>query len=243
MKKVVSSIVIFQIVMMAICGMSIAEGSQDTEIRFCNIPWGTSFTDAVEAVPQFELYSFSGEAYKTYSVDDVVVGDYNGIQFEESGINIIGHAWECEAAVAGYTTSDIQMFFAFDVIDGKLTYKEDDSSLYAARYEFETMNPASMESDLIGKLSSLYGAPDESQSGIDWNGAPITYTYWYGANNTMVVLKVITQPENSEYAHTVQINYAWRDGDVLLAAASDAKVAEKKSNEQSIYGNGDTSGL
>lgn len=214
------------------------------EIMFRGIPWGTSFTEVSnELFPEVGFKGIHGDSFKTYSVDDVILKDYAGIDFEEGGINLIANSKYGEMQVAGYTTKDVKAYFAFNVVDGVLSEAEDDTSLYAAQYVFEPKDPTGMESDLIEKLTSTYGEPSKTSSDKSWNGASIHYTFWDGANDTMVVLKVITQPKGSSYAHETYISYAWRMGDTLLQAANDAKVSEKLNSETAVQGNGDTSGL
>lgn len=221
------------------------ETEQEKEILFRDIPWGTSFTDAKSAFSDFGLWGLAGESYKTKSIDDIILGDYQGIDFEYNDINIIGNTYNGEVDVAGYTTSDISMYFAYIPVDGVLTRTEDDSALYGAQYVFEPKNLAEMSADLISKLSSLYGEPFQTTNDSDMWGNKYEYTYWSGANDTELVLKTTDSTDDSTgfYEDEVTISYVWLKGDELLQQASDTLKAEAIGNESSAYGNGSTNGL
>lgn len=125
------------------------------EILFRGINWGTSFSDVEKLLPDLGLWGIYGEAFKTMSVDDIILGDYEGIDFEYTDINIIGETTNNVVNVAGYETSDIELYFAYVPVNGILTKEEQHSALYGARYTFEPINLKNMSDDLINKLTSL----------------------------------------------------------------------------------------
>lgn len=216
------------------------------EIVFREIPWGTSFPDVDENFASWDLWNISGDGYKTCSVDDILIGDYEGIDFEYSGINVISSAFNGEQDVAGYKTTDIELYFAFlPSEEGYLTYDEKDTALYGAKYTFEPVDLEDMYNDLTEKLTNLYGEPDKVTYDTDLWDNKYTYTYWYGANNTELVLR----GQNTENDTTdlnddeIYITYAWREGDNLLKSASDAIKKEKRDKEKEAQGNGDANGL
>lgn len=222
------------------------EDIEKPEIVFREIPWGTSFPEVDSSLASWDLWNISGEGYKTCSVDDILIGDYEGIDFEYSGINIISSAFKGEQDVAGYKTSDIDLYFVFlPNENGYLTYDEKDTALYGVQYMFEPVDLEDMYNDLTEKLTSLYGEPDKVTYDTDWLDIQYTYTYWYGANNTELVLR----SQNSEndttdlYEDEIYITYAWREGDNLLKNASDAVKKEKRDKEKEAQGNSDVNGL
>ena len=145
---------------------------------------GSSYSKVDEQHDELGLWNLSGEAFRTYSLDDIAIRDYSGIDFEYSDINIIGCCNNKETVVAGYTTSDICLYFVYVPINGFLTHEERDSALYAAKYTFEPADIDSMSTDLIDKLTSIYGTPDDTDDGSDlWNDK-YHYTFWFGNNNT-----------------------------------------------------------
>lgn len=217
-----------------------AKPEPTVEILFRDIPWGTSYTEVDKTLSQFEMWNLSGDGYKTYSVDEVLLGDYKGINFECSDINIIANTYSGEVDVAGYKTSETELYFAYVPVDGVLTKTEDDSSLYGARYVFEAQNLDEMYADLTRKLTSLYGAPSD----VKKQGDKYTYTYWYGANDTELVLKSTNwNDETGVFKDEIVIAYAWRKGDELLQNASDILKQEAIDKEAAVYGNDTTDGL
>jgi len=220
-------------------------GEEKKEIIFQDIAWETSFPKVDEKLGLWELWNISGESYKECSVDEILLGDYKGIDFEYGGINIISNAFNGEQEIAGYTTSSITLYFAFLPVNGYLSYDEKDTSLYGAQYKFEPTNLEEMYSDLTSKLTSLYGEPEKVKEDTDIWKNKYTYTYWYGANDTELVLRCTdsTNDTTGFYSNEIYISYAWRGGDTLLQNASDAVKKEKADKEKEAHGNDNVGGL
>lgn len=217
----------------------------EKEILFMDEPWGTSYVDFKNNHGELGIWSINGEGYRTFSVDEVVLGDYKGIDFDYNDINIIGNCHNGEIEVAGYKTKDVKVYFAYNIVDGVLTKNESDSALYGARYEFDSLNLEEMYADLTEKLTTLYGESAKTTKDTDLYGNIYTYTYWYGQNDTMVVLKSLDSENDSTgfYNDEIIIAYAWKKGDELLQKASDWLKEEATKEEQSVYGNDSTNGL
>lgn len=215
------------------------------EIIFREIPWGTSYTSASQTLSDLKLWALSGDSFKTMSVDDVLLGDYKGLGFEYNGINIIANAHNGEIDVAGYITSEVILYFAYLPVDGVLTQSEDDSALYGAQYVFEPKNLQEMSADLVSKLTELYGEPSKTSQDTDMWGNQYNYTYWYGANDTELVLKTTNSENDSTgfYDDEITLSYAWRQGDTLLQQASDTLSQMDADKESEAYGNGSVNGL
>lgn len=215
------------------------------EILFNDIPWGTSFTEVEEKLGTWDLWNISGEGYKTYSADDILLGDYNGIDFEYSGINIISNAFNGEQEVAGYTTEDITLYFAYLPIDGYLTYEEKDTALYGAQYVFKPVDLQATYDDLTLKLTNIYGEPSKTTNGSDIWGNQYTYTYWHGANNTELVIKGLNSENDTTdlYDDEICLSYVWRVGDELLQNASDAVRQERLDKENNAREENNNTGL
>lgn len=215
-----------------------------TEILFRNIPWGTSYTETDKLISDLNMWAIAGSGYRVYPIDDIVIDDYEGPRFEYDDINIIGICNNDEISVAGYTTSDIELFFAYVPQNGVVNHSKDESALYGAYYEFEPKNLSEMAKDLKQKLTSQYGEPDKTSSRTDWMKNKYTYTFWYGANNTEVVLREMEAAKDSTlYKDGIRIAYAWLEGDKLLQNACDAEKKAAEDSESSNYGNSNTDGL
>lgn len=227
---------------------TVAQAETDTEIIFRDIPWGTSYAEVQQILNEFDWYDMSFDYMRHYPVEEVLTDDYDyySIEFDNGGINMTAQPFsQKETSVAGYTTSDIELFFAYVPVKGTLTKDASDTALYGARYIFEPQNISSMSNDLIEKLSSLYGDPDETTADTDMWGNKTTYTWWNGANNTVVVLRALDSSGDSTgfYNDELWISYAWKNGDNLLLAADNAVNMSGYSEESSNYGNGNTDGL
>lgn len=218
----------------------------DKEILFRDIPWGTSFTDVQNILSDFDWYGMSHEHMKRYPVQEVLTDDDGDTDvFINGGINIISVPFSTkETDVAGYTTSDINLYFAYTP-DGVFSKEDSQTELYGAKYEFEPQNLQSMYDDIKSKLTSLYGDPDDVTNDKSWTGVKNTYTWWHGANDTVVVLaKSDSSGDIADlYDDELWISYAWEKGDELLKAADDAINQSNSDAEASAYGNGSTNGL
>lgn len=85
----------------------------DKEIIFRDIPWGTNYTDVDNILGEFNLLKIAGENFQTKSIDDIIYGDYEGIDFKYGDINIIGSSLDSDVDVAGYTPEKIQVFLSY----------------------------------------------------------------------------------------------------------------------------------
>lgn len=215
----------------------------DQEIVFRDIPWGTSCTEVEKSWGY--MVNVAGEGYKTFSSDDIIIGDYEGIDFEYDDINIISTVLNGEVEVAGYTTSNVKFYFVYVPVDGVLTREEEDSALYGARYEFVAKNLEEMSKDLVRKLTSVYGEPTKVTERKDFRDFEYTYTYWYGANDTVLALKTIDTESDTTglYEDEIYISYVWLKGDEMLQEASDLSKQEALEKEAEAYGNDSTGGL
>lgn len=217
----------------------------DKEILFKDISWGTSYTEVDRALPELDMWSMNGEAFRTFSTDEIVLGDYQGIDFEYNDINIIANCYNEEIEVAGYTTSDVHLYFAYIPVDGVLAKTENDSAFYGAQYVFAPQNLNEMSNDLVEKLSSVYGEPSERIKDKDIWDNEYEYVYWYGQNNTELVMRIAdsTNDTTGVYDNEIVLSYVWRDGDKLLQQASDILKQEAIQNEEGVYGNDSVEGL
>lgn len=217
----------------------------DKEILFMNIPWGTSFTEVNDMHGELGLWGLNGDVFKTFSVYDIIIGEYEGIDFEYSDINIIGNCSNSELEVAGYTTTDVSLYFAYDIVNGSLPKTENESSLYGGQYVFSTENLDGMYSDLKEKLISLYGEPNKTTYKTDYLDLSYKYTWWFGKNDTVLVLKSQNASNDTTdlFNDEITISYAWMKGDELLKDASNLLKKETLKKEESNYGSNNTAGL
>ena len=147
--------------------------------------------------------------------------------------------------VAGYSTPYLNFYYSYNINENKIDFDDSNTLLYGAQYEFEPQDIDSMYSDLFEKLSSVYGDPDKTESDTTQWGIKNTYTWWYGANNTALVLRAsdLSDYDDDLETNNIYISYVWQKGDELLKTADDTLSQMQMDGETEIYGNGSTNGL
>lgn len=214
----------------------------DKEILFREIPWLTTYKDVKNLMPDNNFYPIYGANIKKYPVDDVLYGVFKGDQPDNYGMNVIGSVTP-QIDVAGYTTSDVDMYFVFDVSDEEIDFEVDNAKLYGASYTFEAENVDGFTGDMLSKLKSIYGEPDNFSEGNDSFQGSSSFYHWSGNNDTELVLKSFDREDNSSAKDEVHISYAWRGADDLLFEASDIIGELNAKDEAEKYGSSDISGL
>lgn len=218
-------------------------GAEKPEILFHEVPWGSDLITGNKSLKEREEIDISLGMMNTPISISFILGirtkfdtrytDYSGID-NIGGIAIVLNK---EMKVAGYNVEDCTLLFAAIEKDGEYILTNEDSALYAARYKIKPIDCETAKEDLKTKISSIYGEPDSTKgiASSENSEEANEYIYWYGANNTVLVL--------SSLDGRITISYVWLGGEELLNAALDN--AEKKLSEdtESIYGNGNTDGL
>lgn len=234
-------LLILVLVLLLVGSVAMAGEEHGEEILFRSTPWGTSFTEADKLFPEYGLYGMTGEMMKFYPTMELYTGSYSrDVSPEYHDINIIGESWNNVFDVAGYKTSNVELMFAYTVIDGVITHEEPDTKMYGARYEFEPADAEGMIADLTSKLSGLYGDVDET--GRD-DGMFYAYSWqiWKGANNTAVALTLKDDKDSTK--DEVWISYFTYDGDTWLFEASDGEKERLLREEKAGASSGNVDGL
>ena len=234
-------LLVWILALLLVCSPALAQS--DKVITFQDTPWGISYTEASKKFSNYDLWDMHGALFKTFSVDEVIKDD-EGIDFENNDINVVGNSNSPESQVAGYTTTDVTFYFAYKPVNGILTKELSDTAMYAAKYEFATSDLEVMESDLTTKLTALYGEPDHTDSGENMWGTQFKYVYWYGADDTGVVLIVHHPSVNTFLSEdSVRLVYFTRQGDTWLQEASDAESYKESLGKNATPDSNDSSGL
>ena len=139
----------------------------------------------------------------------------------------------------------MNFYYSYSINENKIDFDDNNTLLYGAQYEFEPQDIGSMYSDLFEKLSSVYGNPDKTENDTTQWGIKNTYTWWYGANNTALVLRAsdLSDYDDDLETNKIYISYVWQKGDELLKASDDTLSQMQMDSETEIYGNGSTNGL
>lgn len=212
-------------------------GAEKSELLFNGIPWGTNFLSAYEEMKKIDGLCEMGLLAIPISIDSLLGSTVDLVINCNNSKQVGGMTWSIldKMYVAGYEVSECQLLFSSMSTDDGWILSDECSVLYGACYIFEepSDNSAVMIEDLKNKLCSLYGSPDKVMDYPPFveNGEMRTYTYWYGANNTIIAL------------HDTKISYIWLDGEELLDAALHNVLKMQQEEMESVYGNGDTDGL
>lgn len=217
----------------------------EKEILFRDLKWGSSYPDIESQLGELTFMPLYGEAYQSPSVEAVLYGDYEGIDFEYTDINIIATSINGTIDVAGYDVEEVSLYFSYIPVDGVLTKEEKDTSFYGARYVIHPQDLEAVKNDLIDKLSSIYGEPLGNANDTDLYDNKYTYTSWAGQNETALVLKTrdATNDTTDLYDNEITISYACNKGDIDLQTASDILKQEDIKKEKSVISNGTSDGL
>ena len=212
----------------------------DSEILFKDVPWGTSFTEVKENyIPELSWDSMHGDWMRVLTIGDITADSYDSGKFKNNVLCLDTYSID-SVEVAGYEVSQSDLYYAFVPVEGIVTHEDSDTSLYCAEYEIEPVDLDSAFDDLFEKMKSVYGEPDTSKTYSIFVDCENLLYYWYGANDTMAVLKKEPYVEGEGAVH---IYYAWKNGDKLLHVADDVVSGVKSDEESNIYGNDNTDGL
>ena len=220
--------------------------STNEEILFRDVPWGTNYIDVTQLLPEFDWYDMSFDGMRNYSVNEIVTGGVDYFDFNNYNLTLVAQPFSNkEIDVAGYTTSDMELYFAYTPTNGEIIRENSNTALYGATYEIEPENLESASTDIINKLTSLYGEPVDEQKETDYLGLFETRTYWKGANDTEVVVRSVDASADTSnlFNDELWIAYVWEKGDDILKEADSIISKTNGDSEASVYGNGSTNGL
>lgn len=220
------------IVMLLVLSIGIAcADTYEKPILFRGINWGATRSDAAKGLPEgIKMYDTKiGEYWHTVdnwmydeSLDDYYKAELGCYEYARSSSveNV---------KVAGYNIDNMYLHYAYlPGEDGILVKDDSHTALIYAYYKLEPKDPDAVYSDLVNKLTSLYGDVDLHQQKAPY----ISYeqNLWNGADGTMVSLVRQDYPSGSHY---IFIKYGYRGADELLANAYNAVVLEETLNAAS----------
>ncbi len=235
------------------------------ELVFRGLPWGIKLTDAkvllgLPNIRQRRVKESVPSKYCIYGVDGSKV-----MKAQHGNFRNYGLSWELwndypsgtTIRVADKDTCNLELYFACVPKEGKLSYSDEDTMLYAATYRFdkeERSVPSSSgysrtekvpvettADDLSKKLILLYGEPDERDAEvtfIDYDGGPTCrsiVTHWYGKNNTEIALSQVKN-DKYDFSNRVSISYVWHGISDVLLQADEASDPESKTYKRLFLG-------
>lgn len=219
-------------------------GAQKSEILFNEIPWGSNFNDANDILQSKDGFPQTLIMLNVSKSINSMLGIW--IEFDErfnnllNSNNISGMVWSSnkELKVAGYNVDNFTLLFSAIKKGDEYILSNEDSALYAAQYTIKPVDSKSAKEDFKEKISSIYGEFDAVKEiePLPNDSMAFEYIYWYGANDTVLVLTV-------NNGGTITISYVWLGGEDLLNAALDNAEKKQKEDAESVYGDGNTDGL
>jgi hypothetical protein len=226
MKKLAA--VVCALVLLFSASVSMADASEK-EILFRGFPWGSSYTEFVEVLPESESRSLEGTIWgwafdyrmlgipPTDGCDDIGFYVKTGLPYGET--------------VAGYSVKTIYASFVYPTgEDGILVREKENASLVEADYLIEIYGAEEQDKayeDLAQKLTRLYGDVDyQSEGNSD------QHSVWYGAGGTMVTL--IDKSSHSGNTYTIELHYSSEGAKELREQAQAAYDYEFSLNTEGL---------
>ncbi len=235
MKKILS--LLLAIMMMLGTMSAIAETqSEVAEIKFRGIDWGVSYYEVMSKLSDWGIKWYTSKATSGRRIKSLINDAWSDYYDYDCAYYTYSSSSSPTKQVAGYDIDNVKLYFAFvPNSSGKLTQSPDDTSFYFAQYKIKPTDVEAVYGDLKVKLSSLYGEPAKEASDgwiIHYN-----YCYWYGANDTMVV---IVTDDNYD---CIYINYVWNHGETLMQTAENLLRQAEIDAEREKFGTDNTDGL
>lgn len=220
-------------------------GAEKVEILFNEVHFGSCLLDTINMLKKEDLMELSNfimpEPVSVNSMLGIKVpldDRFYDNKYYNNNVGGVVRPSKSGISVAGYETEDCILLFSAIEKDGDYILSDEYSALYAAEYTIKPNNIKDAKEDLKTKIASIYGEPDsirEIEPNV-YTVETIEYIYWYGANDTVLVLYV----DDYDVLH---ISYVWLGGEDLLSAALNYAENQLSESAESVYGNGDTSGL
>ena len=164
-------------------------------IQFRGMPFGTSYADfcarldADGLTPSASLRAIS--SWEVYAKDGDLVSE---TKIEDGGFSCSIRSIPEDFAVAGFKVDSLQASFLKDFDEDAVYDDMDRSTLLKASYTFRITDLDASYDILSTKLSTLYGPGEEQSDSTAWFSTGgdyseyVTWTTWYGDDNTGVYL-------------------------------------------------------
>lgn len=226
---------------------STEEDAQSWEITFDGIPWGTTFAEVKEHFPELELSASQGSLARAYYVSTFKEGNQAVSNAEDdSALAFLAysdvvtdgnsHAEDCKILKAeDCDICSITFYFAFATTDdGYIDYNEDSALLYGVNYRVE--GAAQTFGDIAERFRKLCGEPTDNYSKKEYENATSEMHYLVWENNDYIIA-VHDEKANLSFnlytwENSVEVTYAWKNGDKLLdegaQALHDVKIINAK---------------
>ena len=236
-------VMLLAVVMLASVFFTAVADQEETKILFRGLPWRAKYSYVKSKLSDLMLLDYRGEVFSPYSIADVMFDEWTGdYEYEYTDIDIFAYAMN-QTKVAGYTTSNIFLYFVYVPVDGQLIRTNDHAALYGATYRFEPENVDLVYSDLLDKLTELYGPiyKDTTWRKENYFGYDVRNVIWIDGEGILVLGKKYAI--NDGFKDRVWISYLTSFGDKYLQAASDAEKSARLVAEEQAAESNDNTGL
>lgn len=230
MKKIVSLVILACLLLSTTC---IAESEEESQpILFRDIEWGANMPTVYAAMSEV---TFSKPMNSSAGNVEYYILEDGEVKFlDDVCANVYSYSTK-GMSVAGYELSTINLKFAYTPDEtGILPKDEEHTAFTLGEYIIDPKDLKFVMSDLLQKLSSVYGEPFEHRTSDIVISREI-YA-WSGADGTLVSL---IGEEYSSGTTKVHIRYSFRGADDYYQQAIDALILEESKNTDTS----DVSGL
>lgn len=159
--------------------------STEEVIRFRGLEWGCSIEDAAENLREAGVSDHAriSSGFDVRYIDFSTCVDNAGFTFDPSS-----YMFDNDIFVGGHMVEQIAVNAIYGFVNGEVSSDVADSRIYCGSYYFkEQANMKSVYDDLVSKLTSLYGVPQENPYANYGSFSCI----WYGANHTAVEINML----------------------------------------------------
>lgn len=214
MNKMKRIILMLFAVLLVLSIINVAVPENAKEILFRGIPWGSTYNETVSALlSDWGVRFREGEIITPRRIRSLINNSWSDYYDNECGCYTYLATGSEIKQVAGYNVENVKLYFAFAPNDqGEIDQLPENTSFFLGQYTIKPKDLYAVYEDLKQKISSLYGKPAKERS--DGFIIHYKYCYWYGANDTMVV---IVTDDNWD---SIYINYVWNHGDDMLSLAN-----------------------
>lgn len=199
--------------------------STEEVIRFRGFEWGCSINEVAENLREAGVSTRADISDETdvRFIDFSTSVDDAGFVFDPSS-----YQFDNDIFVGGHMVEQIAVYAMYGIVDGEISYETEDSRLYCGTYYFkEQANMKSVYDDLVSKLTSLYGTPQENPYANSRDFSCI----WYGADNTAVEINM----RDSETLPLLHISFWDLSVDEAIEAMQNALYVDDPNSLDGLY--------
>ena len=206
-----------------------SDDSQNWEISFDNIPWGTDFASVKQMLPDLELGGVTHEEIEPNSL----ISGFNKASSNSSD-QVTLRVWSSKLSsyksnysfeFEDHNLIDLVMYFAFKTTeDGYIDYDDNEALLYGVNYRVK--GSLGTLAEFAEKFRKVCGEPSQNYTiEKSSNNTDMQYLIWENDNYIISVHDEIADTFDSSFSgwnESIEISYAWKNGSKLLEQSKDA---------------------